>query len=420
MRGWMIALVVLMSILGPAWSRAAQPTDHALWTKAIGEQTYLEECYGVQPTTDGGYILAGRRSADTPGAWSNAFLVKTDANGNVQWQTEIDPYPSYDSPSRVLSVVQANDGGYVAAGWVDTPDYGDEGYLVKLNAAGSLQWHYIYGNVDIGSGDDDDWFQSIAKTSDGGYILAGWTVAHANHGYTDAWLVKVNSAGQGDWQTVHGLEGSEEAREVIPTADGGYLFVGNTTSEDGFGIDDEAVFIVKTNSSGVPQWFKTFDWSTYGQEMGEAVQQADDGSLVVAGWYESGSDPGIPFLIKLNATGTTQWTQTYNISGNSERFSAVALSDDGYLAAGRTNSVGSGSYDALVMGIGSTGSASWTETYGGSDYDAAYAARRTGDGGHIIGGKAVGLQWPGGTDMYLIRIGAALDHAIYLPLALRQ
>ena len=417
MRSKMVgALFALIFSTAQIAAQAGATQGHALWAKAIGEQAYLEECYSVQPTTDGGYILAGRRSADTPGAWSNVYLVKTDASGNVQWSSEIDPYPYYNSASRVLSVVQADD-GYVAAGWVDTEDYGEEGYLVKVNSTGTRQWHYIYGNVNLGGGDDDDWFQTIAKTSDGGYILGGWTAAQANHGYTDAWLVRVTGAGGIVWQTVHGLEGSEEAQEVIQTADGGYLFVGNTTSETGFGIDDEAVFIVKTDAYGVPQWFKTFDWSTYGEEMGESVRQTADGGYLIGGWYEAGSDAGIPFLVKLNAGGATQWTQTYNAGSGSDKFSSVALGDDGYLAAGRTNSIGNGSYDVLVVSTDTTGDTSWTETYGGSDYDAAYSVQQTGDGGYILGGKAVGLQWPAGTDMYLIRIG---DHAIYLPLVVRS
>lgn len=413
-----VTLFVLLLVQSPTWARALD--NHALWTKAIGDQLYLEECYSVRKTNDGGYILAGRRSLDTSGAKSNVFFVKTDASGNVQWSKEIDPCPTFNSHSRVLSVVQADDGGYVAAGWVGTENYGDEGYLVKINSTGTLQWHYIYGNVNIGSGNDDDWFQTIAKTSDGGYILGGWTAAQASHGYTDAWLVRVTGAGEIVWQTVHGLEGSEEAQEVIQTTDGGYLFVGNTTSETGFGIDDEAVFIVKTNASGVPQWFKTFDWSTYGGEMGESVRQTGDGGYLVGGWYEAGSDSGIPFLIKLNSSGSTQWSHTYNLGSGSEKFSSVALADDGYLAVGRTNSAGNGSYDALVVKTDAAGNQEWSETYGGSDYDAAYSVDRTGNSGYIVGGKAVGLQWPAGTDMYLIYIGAALNYRIYLPLVVRQ
>ena len=124
-------------------------------------------------------------------------------------------------------------------------------------------------------------------------------------------------------------------------------------------------------------------------------------------------------MLRLNADGSEQWRKSYNIGSGSDVFSSIALADDGYVVAGRTNSTGNGSYDALISKIDASGATvMWRETYGGSDYDAAYSVRAAGRG-YIAGGKAVGLQWAGGTDMYLIRIGA-LDHFIYLPLTLRN
>ncbi len=404
---------------------AVLTTGRALWSKAIGEQAYLEECYGVQKTSDGGYILAGRHSLSTAGAKSNTYFVKTDANGNTQWTKEIDPYPSYNSHSRLLDVVQANDGGYVAAGWVETETYGDEGYLVKIDSTGALVWHYIYGNVNLGSGDDDDWFWSIEKTADGGYILAGYTEALTADSLPDAWLVKVNSAGVIAWQKAHGPDSANEyAYDAFQTEDGGYILTGSTSAEEVFEIYDEAVFIVKTDASGDVQWYKTLDWAAYGNEAGESIRQTSDSGYIVGGWYETGSDPGIPFLAKLTSSGAAQWSKTYNLGSGSEVFSGLDIvTDGGYIAVGRTNSIGHGSYDALAIKTDSSGSQEWGETYGGSDYDAAYAVQQTGDGGAIIGGKAVGLQWAGGTDMYLIRIGQSsppvYDHFVYLPLTLK-
>ena len=402
---------------GAEWS-----ANHALWAKAIGEQAYLEACYSVQETSDNGYILAGRRSLGAGGAKSNVFFVKTDANGNVQWSKEIDPYPTFDSHSRVLDVVQAGDGGYVATGWVDTPDYGEEGYLVKIDAMGNLQWHYIYGNVDLGGGYDDDSFESISKTSDGGYILAGVTEALAQRGWTDAWMVKVNAAGRTVWSQVYGGDSLEYAYAVIQATDGGYVFAGST---DSLG-DETRVFVQKTHGDGAQQWLKVFDWngsSDSGDQEGRAVEQSSDGGYIIAGYYELGADPGAAFLLKLDANGAEQWGRTYDLGHGSEVFSAVALDDNGgYIAAGRTNSIGAGSYDALVVKTDAVGNQKWSEVYGGTDYDAAFSVRRTGDGGHILGGKAVGLQWAGGTDMYLIRMGKdsppAYDYAVYLPMAL--
>ncbi len=396
-------------VIGDQWRTGAPSketlADHALWTKAIGDQTYLEECYSVQKTDDNGYILAGRRSLSTQGAKSKVFLVKTNFNGDVQWSKEIDP--GFNDHSRGLSVLQADDGGYVIAGWAETPTKGTQGYLIKTNSTGTVQWDYVYG------GDDDDSFESVSKTSDGGYILAGHTVSYAHLGYSDAWLMKVNSDGQVIWDTVHGGTGNEWAYEVIQTTDGGYIFSGSTSSEETFDIDDEAVFIVKTDNSGYPQWFKTFDLSTYGSEEAESIEQTADNGYIIGGWYEAGSDPGVPFLIKTSSSGDEQWRHFYNLASN-DVFSSVDIADDGgYIAAGRTNSTGNGSYDALVIKTDASGNEEWCDVYGGSDYDAAYSIQQTGDGGYIIGGKAVGLQWAGGTDMYLIRI---YDHFVYLPL----
>ena len=401
-----VCLTLLLEYLS-GWSETSG--NHALWVKVIGDQAHLEECYSVRQTTDGGYILAGRRSADTPGAYSNVYLVKTNSSGTVQWTSEIDPYPSYNSPSRVLGVVQANDGGYVAAGWVETQYYGEQGYLVKVDASGNLQWHYVYGNTTPGN--EDDSFEAIAKTSDGGYILAGVTEAWSQSGLTDAWLVKVNADGAAEWGQVYGGSSLEYAYAVIQTSNGGYTFVGSTSS---FGSETR-VFVQGTSSTGAQQWLAVVDFngsSDNGNQEGRSILQTGDGGYIVGGWYEAGSDPGIPFLLKLSAGGNEQWRKSYNIGSGSEKFSAINLTaDGGYIAVGRTNSAGSGSYDVLITKMNATGIMEWSELYGGNDYDAAYSIHQTSDGGYIVGGKAVGLQWPSGTDMYLIRLGdvTALD-----------
>jgi len=399
---------------------AGLSTDHALWTKAIGAQTYLEECYSVQRTTDGGYILAGRHSLSTWGAKSNVFLVKTNANGEVQWSKEIDPYPSFNSHSRALGVVQADDGGYVAAGWVGTANFGDEGYLVKTDSTGQVQWQHIYGNVDLGSGADDDSFESVSRTSDGGYILAGVTEAFAQGGsLNDAWLVKVDANGQTVWRKAYGGDSLEYAYAAIETTDGGYILAGST---DSFG-NETRVFIQKTSSSGDQQWLTVVDLngsSDSGDQEGRAVAQTSDSGYIIGGWYAASSDPGAPFLLKLNSGGNEEWRTAYNLGSGNEQFSALAIAgNSGYIAVGKTNSIGHGSYDALVIATDALGHEQWRDVYGGSDYDAAYSVQHTGAGGSIVGGKAVGLQWSGGTDMYLIRIGPVYDHALYLPLTIR-
>ncbi|NOX63624.1 MAG: hypothetical protein GXP42_17000 [Chloroflexi bacterium] len=419
----LIYIAIAILTLLPIPARAEWTAQHVRWMKAIGEQGYLEVCYGVDIVPNRGFILAGRRSPDAAGAKSNAFFVRTDDDGKVKWQSEIDPYPNFKSHSRLLDVVAADDGGFVAAGWVESPDYGDEGYLVKIDAAGRLQWHYIYGNVNMGGGDEDDGFEAIAKTSDGGYIMAGATEALAERGWTDAWLVKVEANGQLQWSRVYGGDGLEYAYDVIQTSDGGYAFVGSTNS---FAYETRT-FIQKTLSNGDQQWLQVYDANGAeddGTQEGRAIRQTADGGYLVAGWFAAGSDPGFPFTLKLDGDGDRLWMRASDLGTGYDVYSAMTLTEDGgFLAAGRTNSVGEGDYDALVVKAASAGYTQWWEAVGGGDYDAAYAVQSIEGGGVIVCGKTVGMQWPAGTDMLLVRLDTALPpslkYRLYAPRVVR-
>lgn len=418
----MFRLMLIAAALWALWplsARSVAAGSHVRWVKAIGEQAYLEACYGVDVASDQGFILAGRRSADTPGAKSNAYFVRTDGEGQVRWTAEVDPFPNFASHSRLLDVVAADDGGFVAAGWAESPDYGDEGYLVKIDAAGRLQWHYIYGNVNMGGGDEDDRFEAMAKTRDGGYILAGTTEALAQRGWTDAWLVKVDANGRIEWSRTYGGDGLEYAYDVIQSEDGGYVFVGSTNS---FG-DETRTYLQKTLSNGDQAWLQVYDANGSdedGEQEGRGIRQSMDGGYMVAGWYAAGADPGFPFFAKFDAAGNWQQAMGSAVGDGNDVFSALtSTGDGGFLAVGRTNSRGQGSYDVLTVKTGQYGIIRWSETIGAADYDAAYAVQTVGTRDAVVCGKTVGRQWPGGTDMLLIRMEVnpppKLKYKLYVP-----
>ena len=153
------------------------------WDKTFGGKE-IDTAHSVQQTSDGGYILAG--TTESYGAGSSDFwIVKTDSNGNKTWNktfggTEID---------TAHSVQQTSDGGYILAG--TTTSYGAGGadfWLVKTDSDGNEEWDKTFG----GTGDDGAyyWASSVQQTSDGGYIFAGTTTSHGA-GDNDFWLVKI-------------------------------------------------------------------------------------------------------------------------------------------------------------------------------------------------------------------------------------
>ena len=83
---------------------------------------------------------------------------------------------------------------------------------------------------------------SIQQTTDGGYIIAGWSLSNdgdvsGNHSGSgverDCWVVKLNSSGAIQWQKSLGGSRPDEANSIWQTIDGGYIVGGFFSSGDG-------------------------------------------------------------------------------------------------------------------------------------------------------------------------------------------
>src|SRR5205809_153959 len=99
--------------------------------------------------------------------------------------------------------------------------------------APAILWQKCLG----GSGNDNA--NSIRQTTDGGYVVAGSSGSvdgnvTGNHGGgADAWVVKMDSAGNLVWQKCYGGTGGDGATAIDQTSDGGYVVAGTTSSNDG-------------------------------------------------------------------------------------------------------------------------------------------------------------------------------------------
>jgi hypothetical protein len=153
------------------------------WTRTYGGNS-ADYGNSVQQTSDGGYIVAGRTLSFGAGAW-DVYLIKTNPSGDTQWtRTYGGTGDDYGN-----SVQQTSDGGYIIAGYTESFGAGDgDVYLIKTNASGDTQWTRTYG------GDSDDVGLSVRQTSDSGYIVAGVTYSFGA-GYDDVYLIKTDANG---------------------------------------------------------------------------------------------------------------------------------------------------------------------------------------------------------------------------------
>jgi len=314
----------------------------ALFTQYAYAQVRFAKTYGgtsddfarfVQQTSDGGYIVVGETNSFGE---LDIFLIKTDAKGNIQWAKTYEvmdfEYASY--------VQQTSDGGYIVAGLTTHFRGNLDILLIKTDANGNIIWAKTY------EGTDYDYVSSVQQTSDGGYILAGYTGSFGA-GESDIFLIKTEAKGNIQWAKTYGEKGSERASSVRQTSDGGYILAGYT---DSFGAGEGDIFLIKTDANGNIIWAKT-----YGGEFDDkafSVQQTSDGGYIVAGYTGSfGDGDWNIFLIKTDAKGNIQWAKTYGEADTIDReaFPVQQTSDGGYILASTTISLGAGERDIFLI-----------------------------------------------------------------------
>jgi hypothetical protein len=148
----------------------------------------------------------------------------------------------------------------------------------------AIEWQKTFG----GSGTDTAF--SVRATSDGGYIAAGTTGSSngdvtLNQGYYDLWIVKLDVDGTIAWQKTYGGSEDDRANMIECTTDGGYIVAGYSNSYDGdiglnYGVHD--FWILKLDEFGSIQWEKTEGGTYY--EQASSIKETPDGGFIVAGF----------------------------------------------------------------------------------------------------------------------------------------
>jgi hypothetical protein len=231
------------------------------------------------------------------------------------------------------------------AGWTWSFGAGDyDVWVLKLDGQGNVQWQKTYG------GTSGDWAHAIAPTSDGGYVVAGWTWSFGA-GNRDVWVLKLDGSGNVQWQKTYGGSNEDAAFAIAPTSDGGYVVAGWTGS---FGAGSHDVWVLKLDGSGNVQWQKTYGGSN--DDGATGIVPTSDGGYVVAGWTGSfGAGGDDVWVLKLDGQGNVQWQKTYGGSNDDGARAIAPTSDGGYVVAGWTWSFGTGAHDVWVLKLEADG-----------------------------------------------------------------
>ncbi|MCK5020640.1 MAG: right-handed parallel beta-helix repeat-containing protein, partial [Candidatus Peribacteraceae bacterium] len=210
------------------------------WSKSFGSATNWDASYSIHQTDDDedgkqddGYIIAGYTRSPTAGA-QDYWVLKLFQNGSIDWQKHYGG-TGEDIPFSIEQTDDDSDGykndGYIIAG--RTKSFSALGYdywILKLNETGIITWQKRYG----GSGYDQA--RHIQQTSDGGYIVTGSTKSYTE-GSEDIWVLKLDANGTIEWQKNYGNSSSDLSMEIQETTDGGFI-IGGWTYSYGVGGSD--------------------------------------------------------------------------------------------------------------------------------------------------------------------------------------
>jgi hypothetical protein len=393
-----------------------------IWANNFGVQrkfTGFDKGISIKQAPDGSYyFLAATESNDGDVASLAAkglrdiLIQKWDVNRNLIWQKIIGGLKMDDPKDMKVTP----DGGVIIAatsystdgdlpGTIGNTIHGDL-WLIKMSASGSIEWKKNYG------GYGDDYAHSIELAPGGGYVVAthswsgsGGDISAAN-GESNAWVIKVDAAGNKVWEKSFGGAGQDEANKIIATTDGGYAISGWTRSTDGDGTGNHGgldAFIVKFDANGNRQWSKAYGGTA--DDFGDAVAQAPDGSLFLTGRSNSSNGDIAPltigytgeyntFILKLSVVnGSIIWSKSIGSSYYDEvRDLTTSPTGDPMLVLFSDGGPGDftenkGFHDTWIVKMnGADGTIKWKKNYGASLHDDPVSISRANNGGYLIAG----------------------------------
>jgi uncharacterized surface protein with fasciclin (FAS1) repeats len=437
------------------------------WDKTLGGSE-SDDLRSAIATPDGGYLLAGYSESNASGDKSennrglqDYWIVKTDAEGHKQWDKTLGG-SGYEGRSGMnmssfIDVVPSSDGGYLLAGFSSSDAYGDKSenskgkndyWVVKLDEEGNKQWDKTFG-----SSEDDELHSAIA-TTDGGYLLAGVSSSPAtadkseqNKGGLDYWIIKIDQQGNKQWDKTLGGDRDESISDVILTSDGGYLLAGWSESNASGDKTENSkggycnvfrcssdYWIVKIDKNGDKVWDKTLGGNNV--DLLTSAIAAGDGGYLLAGYSLSDASADKSdirkgysdyWIVKVDRNGHKQWDKTYGGNRDEWLYSIISTPDGGSLLAGHSYSRVSADKsednkggcdpdnncptDYWLVRVDGHGNKLWDKTLGGIDHDKPLDVILTAEGDYLLAGQS----WSnasgdksedsrGGSDYWIIKV----------------
>ena len=271
----------------------------------------------------------------------------------------------------------------------------------------SILWQKTIG------GSEGDYISAFEATTDGGYILGGFSTSNISgdktensNGGTDIWIVKIDASGNIMWQNTIGGSGNDTLLSLKQTSDDGYILgaasnsniSGDKTENSRGGLD---YWILKLNASGNIVWQKTYGGSQ--PEFETLIIETTDGGYFVGGYSDSDVDGDKTdptngqrdyWVLRLDSTGAIVWQNSLGGNLVDRAQAAFQTIDGGFMIGGYSFSgisgdkteINNGVTDNWIIKLDENGVVEWDKSFGGSDSDVLRDMVQNAEGEYLIGG----------------------------------
>jgi hypothetical protein len=285
-------------------------------------------------------------------------------------------------------------------------------------------------------GSKNEAFNAVTKTTDGGYIVAGYTqsndgdlISKANISF-DFLVSKFSLENTLEWQKTYGGSEDDSASAIIQTLGGGFAVLGTSKSSDlevSANAGSQDFWLLKLSSNGNLLWEKSFGF--LGADYGTALLETKDGGFLITGVLDVSASNGQGnaksaeiqhaggdyWAIKTDQAGNLEWSRFFGGSFTEVPLGIIETDDNNFILVGSSDSNdfnisnSKGSYDFWITKLAPNGNLIWEKSFGGTQIDEAKAITNTNDGNFLIVGdtrskdKDVSVN-NGAADVWILKI----------------
>ena len=223
----------------------------------------------------------------------------------------------------------------------------------------SFSW-FSYGQnsfFKLYSGSGYDRGEGIVQLEDSSYAITGSSSSWGES--SQAFLLKIDTAGNYLWSQSFGGAESEAGKRVLYNADLGFYIAGFSNS---FGAGDFDAYLVKTDLNGNKLWEKTYGKPSDWERINDAIWTKDSTILMVGEVQATNGAASDILIIHADKNGDTLWTKTFGSIGEDRANTIISVQDSLFMIGGEMFIPDSNLVKGFILKMNTAGDIIWQDT----------------------------------------------------------